>query len=132
MSRAAKLIFSSFLLISFLCLSLCLATVTATYYSLPNCADLTSNPNGLPFYSFLTKIRSHDVVALGDMQLKTGQTYIVQGDGRWYGSATLLFINKSAAVFFVEYPGEETSNQCIWHALKKNYSGQLKFQFMYL
>lgn len=111
-----------FLLPILVCICICFTAVFAIYHLTPNCADKTSNIYGLPTYPFLMSISSTDVTVLGNKQLKPGQTYVIGGDGSWYGNATLLFVNRKGAIFLIEYNDEEKSTFCIWQANKSDFN----------
>jgi hypothetical protein len=56
------------------------------------------------------------VTVTGGKQLRIGQTFVVEGDGRWYSNTTLININDGEAVFLIEYSGKDGSDFCVWRA----------------
>lgn len=92
----------------------CIAITIGTYLNnLPSCTEVVEN-NSIIF-PLLVEINKSSVTVTRT-QLKPGQTFVVEGDGRWYSNTTLITINNGEAVFLIEYYGKDNSDFCIWRA----------------
>ena len=120
MSSIKKIVLA--VLFTFLVSGLCIGiALTAYLNSLPNCAEALSNTR-LPVYPLLLKIDKFDVTVTGKKRIGLGQTFIVEGDGRWYSNTTLIGINDEEAILLIEYYGEDSTEFCLWHASRMEFN----------